>query len=79
MILDAFYEVLMARISATVPEIKHIDMYNQQYDNPEVDDDGNPLEGDFLRPALFIQFPPTIQLQAHTANKPRWSFSKLRK
>lgn len=63
MILDEFYEVIMARTTKNVPEIKHIDQYMGQYDNPEVDDKGNPLMDDFMRPALFVQFPPTIGLK----------------
>ncbi|WP_317899438.1 hypothetical protein [Aurantibacillus circumpalustris] len=64
MILDQFYEVLMARLNAKVTEIKHIDMYDGQYDNPHVDENGNIIDDSFPRPALFIQFPPSIELQA---------------
>jgi hypothetical protein len=62
MILDEFYEVLMARLS-TLPEIKHIDIYYGQYDDPVLDEKGNPIAPDFNRPAVFIEFPSSIELK----------------
>jgi hypothetical protein len=53
----------MARYTDKVPEIKHIDMYSGQLDNPKVDDAGNPHFEGFLDPALFIEFPPVIDLK----------------
>jgi hypothetical protein len=53
MILNYFYEALLARITATVPEIKHVDIFFGQYDNEA---DGNELP--FVRPAVFIEFMP---------------------
>lgn len=62
MILDQFYEVVLARLS-TLTELKHIDMYYGQYDNAPVDADGNPIMPPFPLPAAFIDFPDVIQLQ----------------
>jgi hypothetical protein len=63
MILDEFYETLLSHIETMVPEIKHIDMYDGQYDDPQVDDQGNPIQEHFMRPALFIQFPANIEME----------------
>lgn len=62
MITDAFYETMLLRYIDKVPELKHIDRYKHQYDQPEVDNDGNPVFDAWNCPALFFQFPPAFEL-----------------
>lgn len=56
-ILDGFYEEVKTKLLAEVPEIKHFDLYRGQYDAPMLDENGNPLEEPFNRPALFFEWP----------------------
>jgi len=49
MILSEFYLILVNRLKDKVPAIKHIDWWNDQFDNEE-------KENPFNRPAVFIEF-----------------------
>jgi hypothetical protein len=49
MILADFYQIMMQRLQTNLPEIKHIDWWNNQ---PEHEEDEDP----FPRPAVFIEF-----------------------
>ena len=53
MILNHFYEAIMARIKDEVPEVKHFDLYFRQ--DEDLDDKG---ELPFLRPAVLFEFDP---------------------
>lgn len=56
-ILDGFYEEIKNKLCDTVPDIKHFDLFRSQYDNPPLDENGNPLELPFMRPAVFFEWP----------------------
>jgi hypothetical protein len=51
MILADFYQILMQRLQTKVPEIKHIDWWNNQLEMEEE-------EYAYARPAVFIEFQP---------------------
>ena len=51
MIISAFYEAIMARLS-TLPEIKHFDYYMGQYDSEEE------KELPFMCPAVLFEYQP---------------------
>jgi hypothetical protein len=53
MILNYFYEQIMARLLATAPEIKHIDLYFKQ-DEPSEEETELP----FSRPAVLFEYIP---------------------
>lgn len=61
-ILDGFYEEIKNRINSQVRAVKHFDLYSGQYDNPELDDNGNPLLDAFNCPAVFFEW-PSLNLQ----------------
>lgn len=58
--IDGFYEEIMARLTSLVSAIKHYDIYLGQYDNPEVDENGNPIYPAFNVPATFFEWPNEI-------------------
>lgn len=61
MILSEFYKELLARLTAEVAAIKHIDLYNGQFDQ-EIN------ELPFSLPAVFIEFSP-LDFQTLGKNK----------
>lgn len=63
-ILDGFYEEIGARLKVKVTEIVHYDLYRDQYENPQVDGDGNPIELPFNVPAALFEWPAEINWQS---------------
>lgn len=56
-ILDGLYEEVKNKILASVPEVKHFDLFADQYDKYPQDQEGNPLDHNFNRPAVFFEWP----------------------
>lgn len=61
-VLDGFYEEILARVTTQVPELKTFNIYYGQYDNPQLDNNGNPVDPEFNRPAVFLQWPKSMPL-----------------
>lgn len=54
MILSNFYEAILTRLTTKIADIKHFDLFFNQYMQEDEEEDANA----FLRPAVFFEYNP---------------------